>query len=395
MALTPFRWIALAAIGCMFVFFSLVELRTRDEPEYTLRSTNGSEDPVEAALESKVSAAQQGAEYLARNYRLLQIIDSVQRIVSRAPDTGSLRVFIDGTYPPRFRGLMEAMIRRARVLKPGTSVGIDVIAVQDAATGVRGVWRFPISQIEVRYELPSRAGQRCRVYLRSGPPTASMERELRGQAAAEQVLGPCAFYSAFGEPGPRVREWLVAGGWGYTTEGSWTSTPESRQYFGGYYEPGDLFRGTPRALSYLGIEAGGPACMVGDLSECERVAQIIKQTRRMKPVGPYTAGLSLGRYRYFPMGLGTFAGELLSDMVSDIGRERFKAFWTSPDSVPKAYATAAGKSWGQAVREWLISKYGRIERGPRVTSYALLMSLVLVVGALGLVMRTSTTRRFA
>ena len=193
MALTPFRWIALAAIGCMFVFLSLVEKRVH-EPDYTIRPTNGTEDSIEAALQSKVAAAQQSAEYLARNYRLLQIVDSVKRVTSRAPDTGSLRGFIDGTYPPRFRAIMESMIRRARELKPGTSVGIDLFAVQDAATSIRGVARYPMTQLEVRYELPAKAGQRCRVYLRSGPPTPGMEREMRGQAAAEQLLGPGALY---------------------------------------------------------------------------------------------------------------------------------------------------------------------------------------------------------
>jgi len=394
MALTPFRWIAIATIGCMFVFLSLVELRTRTEPEYTLRSGGGAEDSIEATLQSKAAAAQQGAEYLARNYRLLQVIDSVKRVISRAPDTGSLRVFIDGSYPPRFRELMESMIRRARVLKPGSSVGIDVFAVQDAARSVRGVGRFPMTQLEVRYELPTKAGERCGVYLRSGPPTANMEREMRGQSAAEQLLGPCAFYSAFGEPGPRIREWLVAGGWGYTTDGSWMAGSEGRRYRGVGYEPG-WFSDVPMVLSYLRIEGGGPACMVGELDACERVAQVRNPNRRVKAVGPYTAGLSLGRYRYFPMAIGEFGGELLSDMVREMGRDRFKTFWASPDSVPKAYAAVAGKSWGQAIREWLILKYGRIERGPRVSSYALLMSLVLVVGALALVMRTSLTRRFA
>jgi hypothetical protein len=392
MALTPFRWLALAALGCMFVFFSLVELREARELPLTVRGGNVF-DSTEERLRSKVTGAQQAAQYLAERYRILQITDSVKRVASRSKETDGMRVFIDAAFPATEQSLLRSMIDRAARAKLGASgVGVDVFAVTDLATSVRGVGRYPLTWMEVRYEIPRTPGDRCRVYVRSGQPSAETERELRSQSAPEQLLGPCAFFAAFGQPGPKIREWLLAGGWAYATDGSWTGTPQNGWQNRRRME---IFKGPAPALYYLRVESKAPACIVGDLAACEAIATVGGTRSRTRPVGSYTAGLTLGRYRYFPSAMGQFGGEFLADVVGATGRERFKAFWTSPDSVPQAYAAASGKSWGQEIREWMIAKYGEIEAGPRVTGYALLMSALLVGLAMAVVFRSSLTRRYA
>jgi hypothetical protein len=346
-------------------------------------------------LGSNASGTQQAAEYLAGRYRALQIADSLKGVVSRSRDTGAFRVFIDETYPAPLRALIDSMARRAHDLKAGNgSSGIDVFAVSDQVAAVRGVGRYPLSGIEVRYEMPAAPGQRRRVYMRTGTPRpGEIERTMRSQSAAEQLLGPCAFFAAFGEPGPRVRQWLTAGGWGYATAGSWTSTPVPSRWI--LDNDPNVFAGPRLVLWYFSVESGGPACIVGDLKACEAIAVAPHSRVRSRAIGDMTAGLQLGGNRYFPMGLGAFGGEFLSDLVRERGRERFKAFWTSADSVPAAYAAVTGKPWAQQIHEWMVSKYGVIKPGPRVTNFALMMSVVLVSIAIAVVFRFSLARRYA
>jgi hypothetical protein len=396
MALTPFRWIALAAIGCMLVFFSLVE-KEPSETEYSrFRDARMARlDSVEQRLASQAFASQQAAERLARRYRLLQLMDSLKRVTARSADTGAMRIFIDAGYPAPMHALIDSMIRRARGMKPGNSgIGVDVYAVADMAPAVRGVGRYLLTTAEVRYELPVERGGRCRVYLRTGNLRyGEVVRTLRTQVAAEQLLGPCAFYAAFGEPGPLVRDWLFAGGWAYTTEGSWSSPGDHG--FRNDDDPTVVFQGPSRALYYFRPDSKAPPCIMGDLAACAAISQVSGRSALTRSVGSYTSPLDLGRGRYFRLGLGVYGGEFLSDVVQEAGHERFKAFWTSPDSVPIAYAAASGKSWEQEVHEWMVSKYGKIEAGPRVTGYALLMSILLVTGAIVVVFRSSLSRRYA
>ena len=116
--------------------------------------------------------------------------------------------------------------------------------------------------------------------------------------------------------------------------------------------------------------------------------------RRRTVVGSGTYALSLGRSRYFSGGMGYQAGELLADAVREMGRDRFKAFWTSPDSVPAAYQKASGERWGAFIQRWMIDHYGEIHPGPRMSGFALVTSTILVLTALAVTMLLSVRRTY-
>jgi hypothetical protein len=390
MALTPFRWVALAIIGCMLAVVGLVSLvdssiRPRRGPRISSAS-----DTTEARLRDRAGALNQDAQNLASRYRLVYLLDSATRAVARVPDTGMIRIFVADGYRPEVRATIDRSIRLARGMRGGDKGKVDLFVVSDTARSIRGITRY-LPQTEVRYQFPTRAGDRCRVFIRTFQ-HGDVPGAFSSEKTAPQILGPCGFYAAFGEPGPAVRDWLVAGGWQYTLEGSWTTAsiiPEIG-------EEQSIFKREAPALRYLNVETGATECIKGELATCERVAAI-RAPRRWAgaPVGEGTYALSLGRTRYFRGAIGYQAGELLSDAVREMGRDRFMTFWTSPDSVPAAYQKASGERWGAFIHRWMIAHYGEIHPGPRMSSYALMTSAILVIIALGGTMLMSVRRTYA
>jgi hypothetical protein len=146
----------------------------------------------------------------------------------------------------------------------------------------------------------------------------------------------------------------------------------------------------------LNISAGGPECIKGDLDVCERAVGMttpITSRARMRLAGA-TYSQALGYRRFSNAGLGMLAGEFLADATRDLGRDRFQAFWTSPDSVNVAFQKATGQRWGAFIQRWMISRYGAIEAGPRLSGFAAGVSTLLVIVALVVTMRVSLKRQY-
>jgi hypothetical protein len=388
MALTPFRWIALAVIGCMLAVVALVSVADSSVRPRRGPRVSSAADTMEARLKERAGVLNQNSQNLAARYRLVYLVDSVMQATARVPDTGSFRVFIAKGYEPDLLAIIERGIRQGRDLRRGDAGKIDLFVISDTSKHIRGVLRY-LPQTEVRYQFPERSGERCRVFIRTFHP-GDIGEAFRTEKSAQHLLGPCGYYAAFGEPGPAIRQWLIAGGWQYAIEGSWTTAsviPEIRE------DPG-IFKGPAPATRLLAV-GSATECMKGDLNLCERIAAMRAASRWMGPqVGAGTYAISLGRTRYFRGAIGYQAGELLSDAVREMGREKFKAFWTSPDSVPVAYQKASGERWGAFIQRWMIAHYGELHPGPRMSTYALITSTILVLIALGGTMLMSVKRTY-
>jgi hypothetical protein len=389
MALTPFRWVALAVIGCMLMITALVSIV--DESMQTSarrRYRSAVADTAEARLRDRAGGLNQQAQILAARYRLLYLMDSAVRATARVPDTGATRVFIADGYRPEVRSTIERSIRMGRSVRAGTSGRVDLYVVSDTPRAIRGITRY-LPFTEVRYQFPERSGDRCRVFIRTFQ-VGDVPAAFSGEKSSQHILGPCGYYAAFGEPGPAVRQWLIAGGWQYAIEGSWTTAPVIPEI---QEDPG-IFKGPAPATRLIGV-GSATECMKGDLDICERIAAMRVAPRWMGPqVGAGTYAISLGRPRYFRGAIGYQAGELLSDAVREMGRDKFKAFWTSPDSVPVAYEKASGERWGAFLQRWMVTHYGEIHPGPRMSAYAIITSTVLVIIALGATMLMSVRRTY-
>ena len=106
----------------------------------------------------------------------------------------------------------------------------------------------------------------------------------------------------------------------------------------------------------------------------------------------------LTSYRYYsePRPFGSRQSYLLAERVHSLGREQFARFWTSNETVPKAFEQAAGESLDKWTSHWIASQYGPVPaRGAGVTGWAWLMSGVLIAIALLIAVRASVHRQFA
>lgn len=387
MALTPFRWLALAMIGCLLAINVLVNNAEKARrPSFQRKAPI---DTVEAALRERAGGLNQQAQNLAARYRLRFLLDSVKRVAARSADTAKVRVFIDGGFVPGTRAVIDAAVRRARLARPGAAAGVDVFILGDTLRTIRGVTRY-VFLPDVRYELPAQPGARCRVFVRTGHP-ANIVGAFASENAPQQIMGPCGFFASFGEPGPHVRQWLLDGGWQFTVEGAWTGEHVSLQI----RDDSRIFKGPSPAIDQLALNSNGPVCLKGSLDACERAAVTIDPRRRAAQVDGTTAAFQLGWRRFFAGGVGSRAGELLSDAVRDLGRERFRAFWSSTDSVPAAFERASGERWGSFIRRWMEDHYGAIEPGPRMSPFAIVVSAILVIAALAATILMSVRRQYA
>ena len=388
MALTPFRWVAMAAIGCMLAVLMLVNSADKARRVF-LTQRKAPIDTFEARLRDRAGGLNQQAQNIAARYRLRFLLDSAKRVAARSTDTARVRTFVADGFDARTRGIVDDALRRARIARAGSAAPVDVFVLRDTLRNIRGVTRY-LFYPDVRYELPPQPGARCRVFIRTAQPSV-IRYAFVSENSAQQIMGPCGFFAAFGEPGPLVRQWLLDGGWQLAIEGSWTVAPKIDVP----REDSRIFKGPSPAIEQLSLSSGGPSCLKGDLDACERAAVMVDARRRAAQVDGATGSFQLGQRRYYAGSIGFRAGEILSDAVREVGPNRFKAFWTSTDSVPAAFQKATGERWGAFIQRWMAAHYGAIEPGPRMSGFAMLASAILVIVALGTTMLLSVRRQYA
>ncbi len=82
----------------------------------------------------------------------------------------------------------------------------------------------------------------------------------------------------------------------------------------------------------------------------------------------------------------TATAHFLSDVVREVGPDRFREFWTSDLPVDRAFASVVGRDIGEWTSDWLAERIGRQDFGPGVSgtgllAVALLASLGVFAGA--------------
>jgi hypothetical protein len=378
MALTPFRWVALAAIGCMLAILAIVSIVPTSRVPSWYAPPRRVVDTAEERLKDAASRLTQAGQNLAFRYQMMSMADSVRRIAARSRDTGAIRVFISDGFSPQERAAIDKTVRDARSIRRGDAGHVDLFVINDSGQHVTAV----------RYQLPTKAGEPCRAYVTTGHGN-NLTFAFNSEKSSEQILGPCGFFAAFGEPGPLVRQWLIDGGWQYAIDGSWTSPP----YIPELREDRGIFKGPAAASTSLNPESGGIDCIKGVIDACER-SMTTRVRRRPSQVPGITPSFWMGRRRYFAGTAGYQADEILSDAVRELGRERFQAFWSSPDSVSVGFQKATGERWGAFIRRWMITHYGEIHPGSRVPTDAIVTSTILVIAAIAFTMLMSVRRTY-
>ena len=399
MAVTPFRWVAAAIAGCLIISVGILGRGTQP----------GSGDVIDQNLQVRDAMYRVQARAFGGRLRLASLLDSTRLVIARSSNASPIRVFRDSGIPAEARVPLDSLASRAvRAVRDSGRMGIDIVFLYDTVTTVRGVAvrRFgPYTD----YVLPSRADDRCTVLVHVGnDPTIRVQlaRIIRSEEAAEQLLGPCAYYRAFGMPGRLVDVWLRDRGWAFAHDGSWLRpaptidlTPNRGPGFG-----------TGQGVSFLWeMRIDGARCGLGETDSCTR-ALIDRPPSEGSTWYGYTpptfwnynvlyqsySALGRGRDAYYRRVLGRREPFLLADMVRILGRERFARFWTSNESVPAAFERAAGEPIGRWTSRWVVDQYGSTAgRGPGVSAWTGAISALLCALAIFVAVRVSAHRQYA
>jgi hypothetical protein len=260
-----------------------------------------------------------------------------------------------------------------------------------AALGVasaRGPVRVVVSAVEPlttfpQYRravvLPEQAGAPCVVVLQMLGPA----RPLR-ILGYDRLLGTCAFFAKYGEPGEGMREWLRVTG---ARRAGWLQRPENVR--GGRITDQAEINGLAR-VPYLGT------CRVGVLAACdslwaatggERAVQ--SWARDAVAVADPVTDVLLTQPNSFYGTSSPFTFGLLAELAAALGDERFGEWWSSAGDVDESYARVAGVTLAAGIEQLLTARMAEYEAGPTVKWSQGLATLVLIGATFGLALRFS------
>lgn len=397
MALTPFRWIAALVASCLLV--AVIVLRegspTRREMDIDLELTN------------RLGWHGRHAADAAARLRLAQLMDSTGVTREQPANVPAVRVMLDAGFPAESQAALDSVGWRAvsRVRDTGV-VGMDVMFLFDTVKRVRGAEMRSYWGTRVNYALPRSANDRCTAiaHVEGGgyATPRSIAAMLPTESSLGQLTGPCAYFRAFGMPGPRIDEWLRDRGWSFAGDGSWDRAEEAvdlgeRSW---NYSPFEAAWGRKTSLPHLReMHLDAVRCAAGETDGC--LPSLMMQYQRRRPTllngrVLFHAYPTLGRDRYRSYAtMGRRERFLLADMVRTLGRERFARFWTSGETVPVAFEKAAGEPIERWTSRWIVAHYGEVPpRGAGVNARGGWMSLVLVLLAMTIALRVNVRRQF-
>jgi hypothetical protein len=398
MALTLTRWMTALVIGALIIIVVLIIPRRPDRPE---RQSAGFE------LLNDFRRFDAHAGRSARRVRTWHVVDSVMSSLARLPRaTQSRIVFAKGL--ERSLPVLRMAVGRMDAFRPATPAApIDLALVYEPPVMIQGhetqgYWGSPVRV------LPRTTGDRCVTIVRMPKAFGSQEiakddydwmrnRIFRSFQNGE-VLGACAFYEAFGAPGPGIDRWLRSGGWRFGLAGTVPARQEWRAFvdsallspWSAWLE-GDFRRQFPPK---------GYRCLTGDAQMCTSI---------VLDAGA-DAGLTL-HTRVFENGVLDFRGSfadrwvdgnlgwpqqwMFADLIRSLGEERFRRFWTSDKAPGEAFADAFGQDIGEWTVQWARDVYGVRGRSPTVSASSALVAVLVILLALGSAIATARRQQVA
>jgi hypothetical protein len=310
------------------------------------------------ALEQRLARAELQA--LAREFTADRLLDLI--------------VIADTSSSERDRETTEA-VARAELAALGVARPLSPVRVVVSSTEPRTT--FPAYRRAV--VLPEAPGAPCVVALQElGPP-----RPLR-ILGYDRILGTCAFYAKFGEPGEGMREWLRESG---VRRASYLQRPEhvSAGRVTDNAEINSLVR-----VPYIGT------CRVGILPACDSLFAAIGGERSIQSwardavaVADPVTNVLLTVPNTFGGPSAPFTFGLLAGLAEQLGDERFRDWWTGDGDPNAGYRRVAGVSLSEGVHQLLTAKMSEYDAGPTVTLAQWLAALVVIGAAFGLAVRVS------
>jgi hypothetical protein len=330
-------------------------------------------------LSARANMAAQRLRDVVERQHVVKLNDSVRAAMPHGT-TGAMTVEYDRAFTGETRQRLTALAADATIDRLANPVvPVDLRFVLDSSPVLeRSTRRGFGGGMTIDYRLPRADDERCLVVARIHP---RLVAELASDIARERLLGPCAFYHAFGRPGPAVERWLVKSGWMLAQMGTWRG--DVRKWGGTRWIENDDY-----SLREV-IGERGYRCATGSDSLC--IDAVLDPRIASFRVG--SGILSTANYNPFTSSsywysrnwsFGQRAPYFLADMVRDHGVERFARFWQSDRDLPVAFQTATGSSLAGWTRAWLERVYHAERTGPAASPAATAWALALVVLAVAL-----------
>ena len=403
MALTLSRWIMGVTLACAV---ATTVLAVRDDRERRERSYQPESAPSRAVarVHREYALTHQRWRSLARRDSIVGSLVAGASPASHGPEFRS-----GGGIAPQTSAAIERLARRQ-----WSSLGIDssksrvVVAVvreHREASDLPSPWRGALA---FDYLLPPSApAGSCVAVIVLGTTTdaaaspAVLARMLGDPEFTPLLLGPCAFYARFGEPGTPMERWLASRGFDLAFVPDWTPSRGAGSHLG----PGrpQWRRRTSGSRSddswtmpgEVIVDGGVRACLGGDVARCEgMVLSMTSHPLARAPRGsaPWD-GVVRRRTMYDARNVAAVA-DYLSDLATYVGPERFAAIWGAPSSVATAMADVTGMTIGDWTREWLLA-YGITapQVGAEVGWGEMALILVSIIASLGIAVTVASRRQ--
>jgi hypothetical protein len=329
-AVNVWRWAVIAALTCLAI--AVAYLPPQPGRGAYARPEN------EAGAEARLNIVNRAYEHTQRRLIDVRFRDSLSASLRRAgSQMADIDVVIRGELPEasrrEFRVAVERVWQRVQA-----APGARLVVLLDLPS-TRERWHQPW------YVLPSAIdGRTCAAsfmldwnvsWLRN---PAAAERGTNLQRWLIEPLGPCLFYGAFGQPGPRIEAWLRERSFKIANTADWDAAPRTVSL---HAEPHMV----DMLISEMSFDALG--CADGQLPRC-RDAVMHASNESPFRLNTESRGITgVVRRAYWPR---NFADDdhYLAALIKDMGRDRFGRFWRSTSSVDSAFMSA----FDQPIEVW-------------------------------------------
>lgn len=380
MTITVKRWIAGCVLGCLVLAVLLLPPQANDDPFYRWTPRWSTR---EQGLDVRVQNRRVHGRLLWQAYRAAHDVDVARReFGAKAPGaaaTGGMPVWFDADVPVATRREVSRLLAvddSARGTWRGKG-GVGVLVFTDTATAVDGIhlpWGFNSGLIaSTTVLLPTReTGDRCVTVIRVG------HLALLGGGAIPPdrgLLDGCAFYDAFGKPGPQVAAWMdstkvsFARTLSFAPPDSMTVRLRRWGYEDSFYSDSHLAR-----------------CAANDVGACSALARVTAIPFYWRYWHDASVALPAEADEMDQRARG-FSATLLDAMVRDIGPERFERVWQSPKPLDSAYFDETGEPLGTWIHRRVQLVDGPYHIGPLPTATSAVLTIVTIMLSLAVAVR--------
>jgi hypothetical protein len=320
-----------------------------------------------------------------RNWRSAVLRDSVRNLLAAQPRSAKTKpvVLTSRELPPAIVSLSQRVLDQT-----WNRLGVDSAAVQLA------VLVLPVQVFDnfsessgFEFSLPDdskASGDVCLSIIRLHSLDYTLSRIARllqygtrwdsGETEPVTAFGPCAFFAAYGKPGPRIAEWLANRDYAPAMSSNWNRQGETGLW---RFAPGEIIGAWFSNYSDISLTTlEGRRCWLGNTSECE--ATVLSPVQRA-PAFRRIAGVYDGDVRYTnPWSRNE--GRFLTDMLREIGDGKFAQFWTSPETPAVAFHNATGETLGAWTHRWVNRIYGRTIQASKVPASSMAWGVFVALG---------------